>query len=98
MKFSKRLVTRATLLCAAMAMAGIASAETISIACDSVGAGAEICKQGVALWEKKTGNTVKLISVPSSGSERLGLYQRERYEDRCEKEPSGFYLGFLQTG
>lgn len=76
MKFSKRLVARATLLCAAMTMAGVASAETISIACDSVGAGAEICKQGVALWEKKTGNTVKLISVPSSGSERLGLYQQ----------------------
>lgn len=76
MKLTKRLLAGAGLVCAAFAAATVASAATISIACDSVGAGAEMCKQGAAEWEKKTGHTVKLVTVPTSASERLGLYQQ----------------------
>jgi trehalose/maltose transport system substrate-binding protein len=51
-------------------------AATISIACDSVGNAAKICKDGAESWARKTGNTVQLVSVPTSASERLGLYQQ----------------------
>ncbi len=76
MKLPKNFAVKTGLMCATLAIAGAASAATISIACDSVGAGAEICKEGAAAWGKKTGNTVKLVTVPTSGSERLGLYQQ----------------------
>lgn len=75
-KLHKNLIAGATAVVAAFAVSSGANAATISIACDSVGAGAEHCKQGAAAWEKKTGHTVKLITVPTSGSERLGLYQQ----------------------
>jgi trehalose/maltose transport system substrate-binding protein len=51
-------------------------AATISIACDSVGNAAKICKDGAEAWARKTGNSVQLVSVPTSASERLGLYQQ----------------------
>lgn len=76
MKPQYSLIKKVAIACALIGFAGIAQAATISIACDSVGAGAEICKQGAAAWEKKTGHTVKLVTVPTSGSERLGLYQQ----------------------
>ena len=75
MKFHKGLAAGAAMVCATV-MGSSAFAATISVACDSVGNGAQICKEGAEAWAKKTGNTVKMVSVPSSGSERLGLYQQ----------------------
>jgi len=68
-----------TLASVAAALFGVmmnASAANISIACDSVGNAAKICKDGAEAWARKTGNTVQLVSVPTSASERLGLYQQ----------------------
>lgn len=74
-------MTRARRL-ATIAMFGIgmlacaSQAATIYIACDSVGNAAKICKDGAEAWARKTGNSVHLVSVPTSASERLGLYQQ----------------------
>ena len=61
-------------------MAGIAphgaAAATISIACSAVGQELEICRAGVAAWERKTGHRARLVSTPNSASERLALYQQ----------------------
>jgi trehalose/maltose transport system substrate-binding protein len=67
----------ATILCTAPlvtieARAGV----TVAISCGAVGAELDLCKQGVALWEKKTGNTVKVVSTPDSTNDRLALYQQ----------------------
>ena len=56
-------------------MAGALAAE-ISIACGSVGADQDQCKKGTEVWAKKTGNTVKIVSVPSSTTDILALYQQ----------------------
>jgi trehalose/maltose transport system substrate-binding protein len=76
MKLHKNLSIGAGLAGIAMMFAGATQAATISVACDSVGNGAQICKDGAEAWAKKTGNSIKLISVPNSGSERLALYQQ----------------------
>lgn len=77
MKLGKYLAKMAGLACAALIVTSSgASAATISIACDSVGNAAQICRDGAEAWAKKTGNTIKLVSVPTSGSERLALYQQ----------------------
>lgn len=55
---------------------GSAQAAQISISCSAVGQELEICRQGVAVWERKTGHTVRLVSTPSSASDRLALYQQ----------------------
>jgi trehalose/maltose transport system substrate-binding protein len=56
--------------------AGSAQAEQISISCSAVGQELEICREGVAVWERKTGHTVRLVSTPNSASDRLALYQQ----------------------
>ncbi|HEV8647442.1 MAG TPA: ABC transporter substrate-binding protein [Burkholderiales bacterium] len=61
------------LICGA---AGSAQAEQISISCSAVGRELEICREGVAVWERKTGHTVRLVSTPNSASDRLALYQQ----------------------
>lgn len=61
------------LICGA---AGSAQAEQISISCSAVGQELEICREGVAVWERKTGHTVRLVSTPNSASDRLALYQQ----------------------
>jgi len=53
-----------------------APAATISIACSAVGQELEICRAGVAAWERKTGHRARLVSTPNSASERLALYQQ----------------------
>nr|WP_155129329.1 ABC transporter substrate-binding protein [Pseudovibrio flavus] len=55
---------------------GVASAAEVTITCGSVGKGQELCKSAVAEWEKNTGNTVKVVSVPSSATEQLALFQQ----------------------
>jgi trehalose/maltose transport system substrate-binding protein len=48
----------------------------ISISCGSVGKDYETCKAGADLWSKKTGNQVKVVTSPSSSSEKLALAQQ----------------------
>ncbi|MEO7729762.1 MAG: ABC transporter substrate-binding protein, partial [Kofleriaceae bacterium] len=52
-----------------------ASAE-IAISCGSVGKDYDTCKEGSELWAKKTGNTVKVVTSPTSSSEKLALAQQ----------------------
>ena len=57
--------------------AGFAQAETtLTIACGSVGQDYDSCKHASDQWARKTGNQVKLLSVPVSSTETLGLYQK----------------------
>jgi trehalose/maltose transport system substrate-binding protein len=65
----------------AAALAGIAwalpaGAVTVSIACGTVGAEFERCREGTEAWAKKTGNEVRLVQTPSSATERLAVYQQ----------------------
>lgn len=56
--------------------AGQAKAGPISISCGSTGQDLEICKQAVETWSKKTGIEAKVVTVPSSTTEMLALYQQ----------------------
>ncbi len=51
-------------------------AATLTMACDSIGHGAEVCEEGVKAWERKTGHKVKMLGLPPSSSERLILYRQ----------------------
>jgi trehalose/maltose transport system substrate-binding protein len=51
-------------------------AETLAIACGSIGNEQKICQSLSDEWGKKTGNTVKVIPMPPSDSDRLALYQQ----------------------
>ncbi len=51
-------------------------ATQISISCSAVGQELEICRGGVAAWERITGHSVRLVSTPNSASDRLALYQQ----------------------
>lgn len=73
-RFRKTLAWIAVITCGAIATAS--GAATLSIACDSVGNAARICKDGVEAWALKTGNTVRLVTVSPTSSDRLGLYQQ----------------------
>ena len=53
-----------------------AQAATITISCGSVGQDFEFCKQHTEAWAKKTGNTVKLFTLPQSTTDLLGLYRQ----------------------
>lgn len=53
-----------------------AHAETLSIACGSVGKEQVLCQELTAEWGKKTGNTVKVVAMPPSDSDRLALYRQ----------------------
>lgn len=63
------------LLVATVAVPG-AAAATIAIACSAVGQELDICREGVAAWERRTGHRVRLVSTPNSASERLALFQQ----------------------
>ncbi|WP_068087850.1 ABC transporter substrate-binding protein [Polycladidibacter stylochi] len=69
---------RATLLGTVFAVAGFgaANAAEVSVTCDTVGQGHDLCVKQVKMWEEKTGNTAKIVSVPQSSTERLALYQQ----------------------
>lgn len=62
-------------IAAPMLMAG-ANAATITISCGSVGQDFEFCKKHTEEWAKKTGNTVKLFTLPQSTTDLLGLYRQ----------------------
>jgi trehalose/maltose transport system substrate-binding protein len=61
---------------AAGSLGGRAAAATVSVACGSVGAEYDFCKQGAEAWAKKTGNQVRVVSVPKDSNEQLALYQQ----------------------
>ena len=66
--------------------AGFAQAETtLTIACSSVGQNYDSCKHASDEWARKTGNQVKLLSVPVSSTETLGLYRREIGRASCRE-------------
>lgn len=52
-----------------------AAAAEITIACGALGQELELCRDGAEAWAKRTGHTLKIVSVPNSASERLALYQ-----------------------
>ena len=51
-------------------------AEEISISCGAVGRELRFCTEAVQEWSKQSGVEVKIVSTPSSTSERLALYQQ----------------------
>jgi trehalose/maltose transport system substrate-binding protein len=51
-------------------------AATVAVSCAALGREFEICREGAQAWAAQTGNTVRLVSTPNSGSERLALYQQ----------------------
>jgi trehalose/maltose transport system substrate-binding protein len=53
-----------------------ALAETINIACGSVGQEQEVCRQGAEAWAKKTGHTVNVVSVPTDAGQQLAQFQQ----------------------
>jgi trehalose/maltose transport system substrate-binding protein len=52
------------------------AAVEISISCGSVGKDYDSCKTGAELWAKQTGNQVKVVTSPTSSSEKLALAQQ----------------------
>jgi trehalose/maltose transport system substrate-binding protein len=48
----------------------------IAISCGSVGKDYDTCKEGAERWAKKTGNTIKVVTSPTSSSEKLALAQQ----------------------
>jgi trehalose/maltose transport system substrate-binding protein len=69
---ARALVAAALALVPAAAHAQV----TLSIACSSLGIEARLCREGAEDWARRTGNQVRLVSTPNSGSERLALYQQ----------------------
>ena len=66
-------------LLALAALAGLqvpAQARELSISCGAVGQELQFCSEGVQAWSRKTGVRVRIVSTPSSTSERLALYQQ----------------------
>lgn len=57
-------------------LAGLAHAATVAISCGAVGRELELCREGAEAWAARSGHTVRLVSTPSSGTERLALYQQ----------------------
>ena len=75
----------AVLFSAALAFVGVSSVltarpaaaqGTVLVACGSVGAEFDLCKTGAEAWSKKTGNQVKVVSVPKDSNEQLALFQQ----------------------
>lgn len=55
---------------------GAAQAATLTIACGSVGQDFEFCKKTTSEWAAKTGNEVKLFTIPNSTTDILGLFRQ----------------------
>lgn len=52
-----------------------ARAAEITISCGALGQELELCRDGAEEWARRSGNSVRIVSVPNSASERLALYQ-----------------------
>src|SRR5437868_2527952 len=61
---------------AALISPTLASAETLRIACGSVGMEKDLCTSGAQAWAKKTGNTVEIMSVSTDVSQELATLQQ----------------------
>ena len=64
------------LLVAALCVGPEARAETISIACGSVGIEYKLCKEGAEAWGAKAGHQVQVVQTPASATDRLALFQQ----------------------
>lgn len=53
-----------------------AASVEIAISCGSVGQEFDICKEGAEAWATKTGNKVKVVTSPTSSSEKLAVAQQ----------------------
>jgi trehalose/maltose transport system substrate-binding protein len=53
-----------------------AAGVTVSISCSALGIEARLCREGAEEWARASGNAVRLVSTPNSGTERLALYQQ----------------------
>src|SRR5690349_14890090 len=51
-------------------------AATVTVACGGTGPDFEFCKRNAEEWAKKSGNSVKLFSQPSSTTDSLALYRQ----------------------
>jgi trehalose/maltose transport system substrate-binding protein len=71
-----RLAVVAVLAAFAAFAQGAAAQVTVSVACGSVGAEYDFCKSGAEAWAKKSGNQVKIVSVPKDSNEQLALFQQ----------------------
>jgi trehalose/maltose transport system substrate-binding protein len=56
--------------------ASAANAVTVTIACGSSGGDVQFCQRHAEDWAKKTGNTVKHYSPPTSATEKLALFRQ----------------------
>ncbi|HVG57415.1 MAG TPA: ABC transporter substrate-binding protein [Hyalangium sp.] len=61
---------------AALISPTLASAETLRIACGSVGMERDLCTTGAQAWATKTGHTVEIISVSTDVSQELATLQQ----------------------
>ncbi|MGE0766592.1 MAG: ABC transporter substrate-binding protein [Hyphomicrobiaceae bacterium] len=70
------IVTRALLALGLLLPAARAPsvAADISIACGALGVELQLCSDAVHDWERRTGNTVTIITTPNSSTDRLALY------------------------
>ena len=60
----------------ALGAAFCVQAATVTVACGGTGPDFEFCKRNAEDWAKKSGNTVKLFSQPSSTTDSLALYRQ----------------------
>ncbi len=76
--FAVTFTTRNYIAAAALglAMAGAQAAVTITVSCGTVGQDFDFCKKATDEWSKKTGNTVKHLTIPQSTSDILGLFRQ----------------------
>ncbi|TFH86221.1 ABC transporter substrate-binding protein [Billgrantia azerbaijanica] len=72
----KTLISAIALAGGTAAFTGQAQAADLTISCGAVGAELQLCQEGVAAWEAKTGHEVDIVSTPNSSTERLSLYQQ----------------------
>src|SRR5215475_9338280 len=64
------------LVAAALCLGAEARAETIAIACGSVGIEYKLCKEGAEAWGAKAGHQVQVVQTPASATDRLALFQQ----------------------
>ncbi len=49
---------------------------TLALSCGAVGTEFELCREGAEAWARRTGNRIRMVSMPAGGSERLALIQQ----------------------
>lgn len=63
-------------LCAVLVLPSLSSAAEITVACGPSGTDVSYCFKYAQEWAKKTGNTVRNFSPPSSVPDKLALYRQ----------------------